>query len=373
MRILLVADVDPVRVIGGAERLLAGHAAALSGHGHEVVVCTGARGVGGRHAGIRVERIGCSPLTPGRVGGIVRRLRPDVVLGYQPACALGALRAARRLGIPTIYVFCSSWPAEYATRRPRPRRIGIGLRRAVEGACLGAADRVVVLSEHSALDVGTAHPHVRMSLRIVPGGVDVSRFAPNGSRGAARARLGLPAEGPLLITVRNLVPRMGLDTLIDAMPAVVRCFPRARLVVAGEGPLRVELEAQARVLGLRDRVLFPGFVPEEQLPDHYRSADLAVLPTRMLESFGLSTVEALACGTPVVGTPVGGTPEILHPLDIRLITEDTTSEALASRILDVLRSPSVDIARRARHHVIANYTCEQAAGRLEEVIREVVR
>lgn len=371
MHVLLVSDLDPVVIVGGGERLLAGHAAALAARGHEVTVCSGTPSPAGGPGVAGILRISRSPATPYRAAFAVRTLRPDVVIGYQPATALGALREARRRGLPTVYVFSSAWAREYATRRARPRRIGILLRRAAERACLRVADRVVVLSDYSAAAARREHADLAMQVRLVPGGVDAIRFSPNGGRKAARARLGLPLEGPVLLTVRNLVPRMGLDNLLAAMPAVLRAAPGTRLVVAGNGPLRSDLEAQVRRIGLGDRVVFAGFVPEDRLPDHYRAADLAILPTRDLEGFGLSTVEALACGTPVLGTPVGATPEILRPLDPALVTDGATPEAIAAGIVRALRSAPPDLPERARRHALAGYTWERAAERLEAVIREV--
>lgn len=373
MRVLLVSDLDPVRVIGGGERLLAGHAEGLAARGHEVLVCSGAPGPGTVLGAVPVRRVGRSPATPLHLDAVVRTFRPDVVVGYQPACALGALRAARRRGIPTVYVFSSSWPAEYATRRPRPRRTGLLLRRGLERACLRASDRVVVLSSYSAAQVRAAHPGVAGEVRVVPGGVNTVRFSPDGGPDPARARLGIPGGRPLLLAVRNLVPRMGLDNLLDAMPTVIRALPEARLIIAGDGPLREDLQAHARRLGLGERVRFVGFVPEDRLPDHYRAADLVVMPSRALEGFGLTTVEALACGTPVVGTPVGATPEILTPLDPCLVTDDATAEAIAAGILRVVGSLPGDLRERARAHVLARYRWEAVAEDLEAVFREVLR
>lgn len=373
MRVLLVADVDPIRVIGGGERLLAGHATGLAARGHDVAVLSGAPGPESKQGPTRVLRIGRNPATPARAAAAMRSLRPDVVIGYQPASALGAFRAARRRGIPTIYVFSSSWAEEYATRRTSPRRSGAVLRRAIERACLRASDRVVVLSAYSAERVRAAHPGVASHVRLVPGGVDPSRFVPNGHPEDARRRLGLGPRGPLVLTVRNLVPRMGLDNLLAAMPEVLRSIPAVRLVIAGDGPLRSELEAQVTRLGLGDHVLFAGFVADGVLPEYYRAADLVVLPTRQLEGFGLMTVEALACGTPVVGTPVGATPEILEPLDPRLVLADFTPEAIAAGILRFLEGASADIRERARRHVLARYSWESVAVRLEGVIEEVAR
>jgi glycosyltransferase involved in cell wall biosynthesis len=93
------------------------------------------------------------------------------------------------------------------------------------------------------------------------------------------------------------------------------------------------LERLVRDLDLKHAVTLAGFLPEEQLADYYRAADLFVLPTASLEGFGLVTVDALACGTPVLGTPVGATAEILEPLDARLLTAGTESQDLADGIL----------------------------------------
>lgn len=372
MRLLLVSDLDPAAVVGGGERLLSEHARGLAARGHEVVVCSGAPGGADRVGDVRIVRVGRSSGTPRRGADAVASIRPDAVLGYQPATALGALRAARRLGIATLYVFLSPWSEEYASRHARPRRIGIVLRRAAERVCLRASDHVVVLSAYSAAALDTTHPGVTRAVSIVPGGADVAWFSPDGSRASVRGRLGLPADGPLLVTVRNLVPRMGLDLLIAAMPRIARAFPTVHLLVAGDGPLRNELRQQSIRLGLSGQVAFPGFVPEEQLPDYYRAADLVVLPTRGLEGFGLMTVEALACGTPVVGTPVGATPEILTPLDPRLVAVAAAPDALAAAITAVLRSPG-DLGERARRHVVAGYTWGHAVARLDSLIAEAVR
>lgn len=372
MRLLLVSDLDPVVVIGGGERLLAAHAAGLADRGHEIIVCSGAPGTTTAHAGGRVVRIGRTPASPRRAAAAVAAFTPDAVIGYQPACALGALRAARRRQIPTLYVFLSAWAEEHRTRRSRPTWVGTALRQATERACLRAADRVVALSTYSAGALRVAHPGIGAAVRVAPAGVDTACFSPHESRPSARRELGLPAEGPVLLAVRNLVPRMGLDTLVSALPAVLRSFPRARLIVAGDGPLRRDLETLAARLGVGDSVVFAGFVPDGLLPAYYRAADLAVLPTRCLEGFGLATVEALACGTPVVGTPVGATPEILAPLDPALVTRDTTPEAIAAGIVSLLRRGPGDLPERARRHVLANYTREAATLRLEAALQEVV-
>jgi glycosyltransferase involved in cell wall biosynthesis len=195
--------------------------------------------------------------------------------------------------------------------------------------------------------------------------VERARFAPVSERRAVRKQLGLPVDGPLLFCLRNLEPRMGVELLLDAMPAVLAHYPTTVLVVGGDGPLAAPLRAHAARLGLGAAVRFCGFVPEGVLPAHYAAADASVVPTRALEGFGLVTLESLACGTPVIGTPVGATPELLMPLDRALLADAPTAEALARALLALLARDDRDaLAARCRAHTEA-YAWDRIAERLE--------
>ena len=167
---------------------------------------------------------------------------------------------------------------------------------------------------------------------------------------------------------------MGLEILIRAMAILRRHVPEVLLLIGGMGSLRDDLESLTASLDLNDHVRFVGFVPDEQLPLYYQAADLFVLPTRELEGFGLVTVEALACGTPVLGTPVGATPEILLPLRSDLIFPGTDPDAIAQLILEHhqrLRSdPDGHQALRnaCRRHAVDRYAWPPLIKALEEVL-----
>ncbi len=148
------------------------------------------------------------------------------------------------------------------------------------------------------------------------------------------------AEAPLLFTARRFTPRTGVDRLLAAMPTILRAHPAATLAVAGTGEMEQQLRQLAARLGVADRVRFLGRVSDESLVDWYRRATLVVMPTAKLEGFGLTTAEALACGTPVVGTPVGATPELLAPLDRTLLAADSTPSALAETVNRALDDPA---------------------------------
>lgn len=371
MRILIAAEARLGAGGSGAERVLDAHVAALRARGHRLVVlCRDGDGASGVEP--TPGAIGWSALTPWRALSAARpdlsRREVDAVVLYHPLPGALLARAARRAGVPVLAIVLSPWAEEYDARAEHDglRRLLLSrARRSLERRVLAGATRVCALSRFMADRVAATHGIPARAIRVVPGGVDRTRFAPVADRRALRQRLGLPVDGPLLFCLRNLEPRMGVDLLLDAMPAVLARHPSAVLVVGGHGPLAATLRAQAARLGLGAAARFPGFVPEHELPAYYAAADASVVPTRHLEGFGLVTLESLACGTPVIGTPVGGTPELLAPLDPALLAEAPTTEALTRALLALLARGDRDaLAARCRAHTEA-YAWERVAERLE--------
>jgi glycosyltransferase involved in cell wall biosynthesis len=136
------------------------------------------------------------------------------------------------------------------------------------------------------------------------------------------------------VSVRRLVPRMGLDVLIDAWSEVVEDLPPgSTLLIAGDGPLSESLEELASARGSGPSVRLLGRVSEDRLVSLYRAADVAVVPTLEHEGFGLVVAEAAACGTPSIVTAVGGLPEAIAGLDPSLIVPAGDPGALRDRLL----------------------------------------
>jgi glycosyltransferase involved in cell wall biosynthesis len=211
-------------------------------------------------------------------------------------------------------------------------------------------------------------------ISIVPGGVDVDRFNVCHSQNAARQHLQLPTDRPIALSVRRLARRMGLENLINAWAQVQAQCPDALLLIAGKGPLRSDLQAQIDHLELQEHVRLLGFVPDEVLPLLYRAADVSVLPTVALEGFGLTTIESLAAGTPVLVTPVGGLPEVVRDLSSALILPDATTTALASGLLTALVQPDVlPAASACRHFAQARYSWPAIAAQTRSVYESVAK
>lgn len=145
---------------------------------------------------------------------------------------------------------------------------------------------------------------------VIPHGVDHSRFYVDAGMGEKfKIECGIPTETKIITYVGRLAPYKGLPTLLKAFSHVLKKTKKVMLVVVGKGMMEKELKALAFDLKIQDAAVFAGEVGDEVLPNFYRMSDVFVLPSRSgAESFGLSLLEAMACGIPVVASNVGGVP-----------------------------------------------------------------
>lgn len=176
---------------------------------------------------------------------------------------------------------------------------------------------------------------------------DMEPFNPGVDGRAIRARYG---DGPLLLFVGQLRARKGPHLLVDALPAIRQQFPGARAVFVGpDYGYRDELGARAAELGLEDAVEVVGPVEDAELPAYYAAVDVFVFPTMTtIECLGLSFVQAMFAGVPVVATRIAGAPEVIRDgIDGRLV-EPGDAEALARGIVEVLTLPDDEQAALGR-------------------------
>ena len=247
----------------------------------------------------------------------LKRIDADVIDAHFALYAFAARTLRRVRRIPLVVHFHGPWADEGAVEGAN--RIVVAAKRAIERSVYRRA-RVVVTMSSAFKELVVADYGVEPSrVRVVPAAVELDVFTP-GDRAAARARFGLGDE-LVVACVRRLVPRMGLDVLLDALPE------HATLLVAGEGPLRAKLERLAQA-----NVRFLGRLSDEALVDLYRAADVSVVPSLALEGFGLSAAESLACGTPVVVSDAGGLPEVVAGLDETLVVPAGDAAALRARL-----------------------------------------
>jgi glycosyltransferase involved in cell wall biosynthesis len=309
--------------------------------------------------GVRIEYIG--PAVPSGEPGLLARVpefsrplrerwrhqRPDVAHALRWTSGLAALAAARGQRIPVVQSFDSLGVAE---RRHHLIARGAGSERIRLEPAIGRSASAVVAGSSAEESDLTRLGVPRRSIRVIPCGVDTGAFSPEGPVARRTAR-------PRLVTVTRLDEHDSLATLLRALAKV----PGAELIVAG-GPPRAGLAADpayrqlaglAGALGVGGRVLFAGGLGRAALPPLLRSADLLVNVSEY-EPSGMVSVEAMACGTPVIASPVGGQVDAVVDGTTGILVPPGRPALLAQRIRQLLAHPmllegfSVAAADRAR-------------------------
>jgi glycogen(starch) synthase len=196
---------------------------------------------------------------------------------------------------------------------------------------------------------------------VVPNGIDVQRWrAPKRAVRAARERHA--GNGPLLVFAGRLVHEKGLQTLLDALPAIRAEVPGVRLAVAGTGIFEDALQAHARRRRLARAVDWCGFVPEDELAPLLAAADAVVVPS-LYEPFGIVALEAAAARTPLVLARTGGLRDLVEASAAAAGFEPGDSAGLADAVVSVLRQPATAarVAARAARIVTHDYTWHAVA------------
>jgi D-inositol-3-phosphate glycosyltransferase len=332
------------------------------------------------HEGVRVRHIDAGSVTgepddaylleqvPAFSGPLRSHLeidRPDIVHALRWTSGLAALAAARDLGIPVVQEFNSLCVTE---RRAASLRDESGAVKA-DGASAArirlepaiGRSATAVVATNSAEVSGLASLGVqRSSIRVVPWGVDTDLFTPEGP--VARRN-----DRPRLLTTADLTERKPLEALLRALTQV----PGAELLIVG-GPAEadladddnyVKLAKFAAKLGVADRVIFTGEVGYAALPPLLRSADL-VVSTCQYEPSGTSSLQAMACGTPVIAPPVGGHVDAVVDGTTGIIVPPDRPALLAQRIRQLLAHPMLIEAYgvAAADRVRSRYSWDRIAG-----------
>lgn len=278
---------------------------------------------------------------------LVGKMDFDLFCTHQSLVAMGPLLSRNFKQVPLIHYFHSPWHEEFLVKKRKDRaksgkrnKTIAFLMRRIEKRILFKATKVIVLSEYVRGKALEIHNYPENRVVKISGGVDLDRYHlhPEG-KAAAKDALKLPTNKTVFLTVRNLVPRMGLETLIESFSQSSVLREKGFLLIGGRGFLEERLNSQVESANLQDAVRFLGHIPEEDLPQFYQASDFFILPTRELEGFGLVILEAMASGTPVFGTPVGGIPELIGAFDKRLIFDGTGWQDMRSKLEEVIERP----------------------------------
>lgn len=222
-------------------------------------------------------------------------------------------------------------------------------------------DGITVLSR--ALQAATAAIGVpKEQMRIVPNGVDTGRFRP-------------PRDGErenLILYVGTFIERKGIRYLLDAMRDILKEVPDCRLVLIGEGPEESVLKKHAEDLGVSDETAFIGFQPQDEIVEWMQKARVLILPS-LEEGMGVVLLEAMACGTPVVGSRIGGIQDVVTP-DVGALVPAADPQALAEAVRRILAEPAKwdEMSLAARERVANQYDWDQIGSQFVELYRSLL-
>lgn len=369
-RLLLTASHLPPR-LGGVERYVDELSRGLAGRGHEVVVVTTSpEGLTDRVAdGVRIvglpvwRTLSNTPLHPGwllAVRRVIAEVRPHVLNTHAPVIGLSDVASLVRGRVPLVATY-------HAGSMRKGDRSGVDL-------VIGAYERTALRLEHaSASAVVTTFPGRTLGSagrsHFVPPGIDPERFRPVPTN-----------DDPPTILYVGRIERSsawkGVATLVEAMVRVVQAAPTARLRLVGDGDAVADHVAHAARLGIGDHLEVEGPLTGEALTEAYAQAALLVLPSHTeAEAFGMVLIEALACGTAVIGTEVGGPPHVIADTGGGVTVRPADAGALADAILALLADEPRrrQLARNGRAAVLSRYTWSRAVDRYEEIFDRAYR
>ncbi len=247
-------------------------------------------------------------------------------------------------------------------RRPFLRWIG--------GKVMTDARAVVAVSRFTEGLIRETWPDVS-HLQFIPNGVSPERLRADMAPEQLRRELGLGSR-PVILTLARLVRRKGHDQILRALPGVIAAVPDVIWVVAGEGPMAQELEGMVAQMGVGDHVRFLGRVEEGLKGSLYNLCDVYAMVSRMIpdenevEGFGITYLEASACGKPIVAGRSGGVEDAVVDGETGLLVDPLDTSALASALIRLLTDR--EFARRlgeaGRRRVLETLTWDRVTGRL---------
>ena len=299
--------------------------------------------------------------------------RRDVAISgsYDAALALGWAGIVPKT--PLVFVFHSEFYSEWVQSQTLTRYVLRRYMAAVERRVFQLSSRIVAVSQFSARQIDSRAPSAGQRIRVVPTGVETDYFQPPVDQAAVKRELGVPTHEPLVIGVGRLAGVKQFDRLITAFAVACARGLQAHLVIAGDGAERARLDALIDTYGMRERIALAGYCDPSRLRAYMQAADLQVCSSAF-ENLSLAILEAMACGTPVLGTPGGGTPELVAAIDPQLVLEDdhvhTMADALPGWLADLHRLH--ELGQRARTLAVEHYDWERVVDGLEAVCAEVV-
>ena len=324
--------------------------------------------------GVEVIRDRARVLLPSlRVGRAVRALVKDREISrvfFGAAAPLALLsHGLRRVGVKKIVALTHGHEVWWAKVWPFSllmRRIGTGV------------DHLTFLGDFTGRNIAKSLSARAQSamVKIAPG-IDTNHFAPNTGSINVRSELSL-SDKKVIVSVGRLVHRKGQDTLVEALPSILREVPDAHLLFVGEGPRREFMQKRAEKLGVSAHITFIGRIQYQDLPQYICAGDVFAMPSRSrlagleVEGLGIVYLEASSCGVAVIGGRSGGAPDAVLDGQTGLVVDGTSQSEVAAAAVKLLQSPELakEMGARGRQWIIDEWRWERWAAQFNSLLIE---
>ncbi len=345
MRIMIVTDQYPP-MVGGVPRVTHDLATDLAARGHQVWVVApsqGARDIRRYEQQVRLYRfssfewptyeglrIPFLPLLP--VRNLMKKSDPHVVHVHSPI-VLGNIAQIMAGGLRKPVIATNHYlPINISRSLSNDSVISKPFNLITYSYLVSFCNRCEYVTAPTQTALNLLYEHgLKAPASAISNGIDLRRYTPGPKDEQLRKRFHLPPDRPLILHVNRLFEEKRVDVLIDA---VAKMQSKAHVMITSTGPMEAELRAQAQRLHLEDRISFPGFIHDADLVPLYRLADIFAIPSEAdLQS--LATMEAMACGLPVVAANAFALPELVHHEENGFLFQPGNSEEMA-RYLDRL-------------------------------------
>ncbi|MDD5405304.1 MAG: glycosyltransferase, exosortase A system-associated [Sulfuricella sp.] len=293
-----------------------------------------------------------------RLDEIIPLIRPDILHAHSPALnAIAALRAGRKHGIPVVYEVRAFWE-DAAVDHGTSREWGLRYRltRALETSAFKRVDAITTICEGLRRDI-VARGIPAQKVTVIPNAVDIEKFSVGGTGDATlKEQLGLNGHR-IIGFIGSFYAYEGLDLLLQAFPTILKSAPDARLLLVGGGPQDDSLKHLASGLGIKDKVIFTGRVPHDQVQRYYDLVDILAYPRHSMRLTELVTplkpLEAMAQGRLLVASDVGGHKELIQDGKTGILFKSENPQALADAVLRLLAEESrwPELRKAARRFV----------------------
>lgn len=301
---------------------------------------------------------------------LANKSKADIIfLGhFMSTHGLGAVIAKRFLGAPCVFLTHGN-DLNYAVPTPIDQLAALKI---YHNCSLGLCNSR--FTEAKLSKKGYGGPRA-----ILHPGVDAQAFRPNLYTGTVVDKYGLCGK-KVLLSVSRLVEKKNIDGVLRALPLVVQRIPNLYYLIVGEGPGRQELEELSLNLGISQYVRFCGPISHELLPIFYCASDLYVMPSHCgrkrqdFETFGISFLEASACGLPVLGSSSAGAAEAVIDGVTGLLADPHDTASIAHAILRVLSDERLSrrLGENGRNHIAGSLTWDKVAEQCEQYLQHAL-